>query len=153
MMLRLPALLALVLSLPIGAMEALHPRQVEQLFAEAPRLVVLWSVDCPPCYRELAQLKALLERDPSLPITLIATDDDPARRHELRAVTADFSGERLQQRVFAEGASAALRHAIDPGWSGVLPRSYFVDAAGNRSGHSGLLDSDELAAWFDSLQR
>jgi len=41
-----------------------------------------------------------------------------------------------------------LRFYIDPGWYGELPRSYFYDAAQQRSGHSGALTRAQLQDWL-----
>lgn len=141
--------LQLIVSLPVHATELLYPHQVKQIFSEAPRLVVLWSVDCPPCYRELDMLKQLLTTNPQLPITLIATDDDSSRYPEVEGLYQTLEGEQLQKWVFSELAAPQLRFAIDNNWSGVLPRSYFIYSTEKRSGHSGILTAAQVMDWFN----
>jgi hypothetical protein len=53
---------------------------------------------------------------------------------------------------FADTAGPQLRHAIDSAWSGVLPRSYFIDAQGLRAGHSGALKAQQVLDWFGRTQ-
>jgi thiol-disulfide isomerase/thioredoxin len=144
--------LMLMMSLQANATEVLHPKQVEQLFAEGPRLVVLWSVDCPPCYKELAMLEQLLKTQQHLAITVISTDDDASRYPEVETMHQRLQGGKLRKWVFAEFAAPQLRFAIDPSWSGVLPRSYFINPQGQRRGHSGLLKTVQIMDWFDGTQ-
>ncbi len=144
--------LVLMISLQANATEVLHLKHVEQLFTEGPRLVVLWSVDCPPCYKELAMLAQLLKTHQKLAITIIATDDDSSRYPEVDAMHQRLQGEQLQKWVFAELAAPHLRFARDPSWSGVLPRSYFINQQGQRRGHSGLLKTVQITDWFDDAQ-
>ncbi len=139
----------LVFSFQASATEVLHSRQVDQLFTEGPRLVVLWSVDCPPCYKELALLETLLETHQKLAVTFVATDDDPSRYPEVDVMHQRLQGEQLQKWVFAEMNAPQLRFAIDPNWSGVLPRSYFINHKGQRFAHSGLLESRQIMDWFE----
>lgn len=140
--------LLLLISLHVNATTPLYPNQVKQLLTEAPRLVMLWSVDCPPCYKELSMLEDLLKTHPQLPITLIATDDDSSRYSEIEALHQRLHGEQLQKRVFAELAASQIRFAIDPTWTGVLPRSYFISHPGQLSGHSGALNAKHILDWL-----
>jgi len=121
--------------------------KVAGLFQEQNRLIMLWSVDCPPCYQELAMLERLLLSYPGLPITLISTDDDSERYEEVEEQYRRLNGNTLTTWVFADGMAPQLRYAIDKTWSGVLPRSYVVKAA-NRVGHSGVLKEKDIRLLF-----
>ena len=129
------------------AMEELTEDKVAGLFATKNRLVMLWSVDCPPCYQELAVLEKLLMLYPELPITLISTDDDLERYEEVEEQYKRFNGKALTTWVFADGKASSLRYAIDKTWSGVLPRSYFVNVTG-KIGHSGMLKESDIRQIF-----
>ena len=143
----------LAISLHAGATEILKPNNVEHLLADKPRLIVLWSLDCPPCYKELAMLQQLLLNHPKLPINLIATDDDSSRYPEVESMHQQLVGEHLDKWVYADLLGSQLRYAIDPTWSGVLPRSYFVEADGKRAGHSGVLTPEHVLTWFLHTQK
>ncbi|OUR89468.1 hypothetical protein A9Q81_21715 [Gammaproteobacteria bacterium 42_54_T18] len=129
------------------AMDQLTIEKVTGVFQEQNRLVMLWSVDCPPCYQELAMLERLLSLYPDLPITLISTDDDSERHEEVEDQYKRLKGNKLTTWVFADGMAPQLRYAIDKTWSGVLPRSYVVKGI-NRVGHSGVLKEQELRQLF-----
>jgi len=141
--------LLLLLHLQVGATELLFPSQVNQLFTGAPRLVVLWSVDCPPCYKELSMLEKLLKDHPQLPLTLVATDDDTARYPEVESMHQRLTGQELQKWVFADLKASEIRFSIDKSWSGVLPRSYFINSEGSRIGHSGVLQAQQVLDWYN----
>lgn len=121
--------------------------KVAEVFQEQNRLIMLWSVDCPPCYQELAMLEGLLSSYPGLPITLISTDDDSERYEEVEEQYKRLNGNKLMTWVFEEGMASQLRYAIDKTWSGVLPRSYIVKAE-NRVGHSGVLKEKDIRQLF-----
>mgnify|MGYP000142903283 CR=1 FL=1 len=150
-----PRLLLLVSSVVISssvlssdkAIGQLTIENVEEVFQKENRLVMLWSVDCPPCYQELAMLEALLASYPGLPITLISTDDDPERHVEVEEQYRRLKGSKLTTWVFADGMATQLRYAIDKTWSGVLPRSYVVNEA-KRVGHSGVLKEKDIRQLF-----
>lgn len=129
------------------AMEELTETKVEKVFETQNRLIMLWSVDCPPCYQELAVLEKLLLLYPHLPITLISTDDDTDRHEEVEGQYKRLNGKSLTTWVFAEGEAASLRYAIDKTWSGVLPRSYLIKVTG-KVGHSGMLKENDIRQIF-----
>ena len=68
-----PLLLLLMLSLSSMALavEPLHSGDYRQHVDARPRplLVILWSVDCPPCHDELAALGTLQNDFPNMPVT------------------------------------------------------------------------------------
>jgi hypothetical protein len=115
-----------------------------------PFLLVLWSLDCSVCMKELDTLGGLLKRQPKLNLVLISTDatelaGEAAAVLELRGLG------QAESWVFAEGDSPELRYALDPTWYGELPRSYFYEANGQRRGVSGAIDAAELNAWLNKL--
>lgn len=129
------------------AMGQLAIEKIAEVFQEKNRLIMLWSVDCPPCYQELAMLERLLPVYPDLSITLISTDDDSERYKEVEDQYKRLKGNKLTMWVFADGMAPQLRYAIDKTWSGVLPRSYVVKG-GDRIGHSGVLKEKDIRQLF-----
>ena len=133
------------------ALEPLHRGDYQQLLEQHPRpvLVVLWSVDCPPCYDELAALGRLHQEGETLPVVLVNTDtlrssDDVAatlQRHNTGA---------LPNYQFADPIPARQRREIDPNWYGELPRSYLIEEDSTQ-GHSGALTEQRLRDWLKTL--
>jgi len=118
---------------------------VDSVLNKGPRLVVMWSLECPACFDEIDMLTQRLTEQPNLAITFISTDDDPSQADEIDEVYAAPALHNTQRWVYAANQGAQLRHKIDPSWQGELPRSYFIDQAGNRHGHSGMLTAKQLA--------
>ena len=111
-------------------------------------LLLLWSVDCPPCFKELAVLSRLATQQPELRVVLVNTDDDDQLTRERQQIVAKYGLEHLPNFHFADGQGSHSRYRIDPTWYGELPRSYFFEADGTRHGRSGLVTAELLERWL-----
>ncbi len=125
------------------------PESLKQIRAQhpGPFLLVLWSLDCPPCHRELKLLGETLKQNPKLDLVLIATDDQ-ARAEEVETLLARYGLDSAESWIFSSAATMRLRYAIDPGWYGELPRAYFHLPDGQRIGHSGPIEPEQIDAWL-----
>ena len=147
-------LLALALALCAGAAQAgasLFTRdslaQITATRAGTPFVLVLWSVDCPPCLKELQLIGTL--RDPTERTRVVLVSTDPPDRHaEAAALITRFGLDDIAHWAFGADAAERLRWQIDPQWFGELPRSYGYAADGKRRAHSGLLPPETLKAWL-----
>ena len=111
-------------------------------------LMLLWSVDCPPCFKELAVVQKLRNAHSELAVLLVNVDDFDELDAERDEVIASFSLQEMPNLYFAEGEAAKNRYIIDPAWGGELPRSYFVDTTGRFRGRSGLVSEAMLTQWL-----
>lgn len=125
---------------------------IEQVMGNGPRLVVMWSLECPACFEELDAIALLLKKYPQLPITLISTDDDPSRIEEIKEVYAEPMFGNTPRWVYSPNKGQQLRYAIDSSWQGELPRSFYVDKNNARHGHSGLLTQKQLKGIVDLIK-
>ena len=116
---------------------------ITQTRAGQPFVLVLWSIDCPPCYKELAMLGRLRERFAPGQLVLVSTDSAD-HQDEIEHTLARFGLTALESYVFADSVPARLRQRIDPTWFGELPRSYLYNADHSRRAISGLLDERAL---------
>lgn len=117
-----------------------------------PFLLILWSVDCPPCMKELAHLQQLRERFAPASLVLISTDE--AEAHEsVDRILVEFGLDRFDNWAFADGFPERLRYQVDPDWFGELPRSYFYDAGHRRTATSGALTIEQLHQWLDTSRK
>ena len=116
-----------------------------------PFLLVLWSLDCSVCMKELDTWSGLLKKQPKLNLVLVSTDA-PELAGEAAAVLEMRGLGQAEAWIFAEGDSPELRYAVDPSWYGELPRSYFYEADGQRRGVSGAIDEAELNAWLSKIK-
>ncbi|GAB4189339.1 MAG: TlpA disulfide reductase family protein [Wenzhouxiangellaceae bacterium] len=105
--------------------------------------LLLWSVDCPPCYEELATLQLLASDYPDIRVEVVATDP-PERHVEVKQALEEFQLEGLSHWHFSTDHSQSLRYQIDPRWIGELPRSYFYSGNGERTAHRGVISAEAL---------
>ena len=113
-------------------------------------MLVLWSLDCPPCYKELAMLAEQTNKNPQLNLVLVSTDTTDDIK-EIQQKLSQFGFSHANAWVFENDIAQQLRYEIDPNWYGELPRSYLFDAQHNRQAISGILQPAVLQHW-GSLQ-
>lgn len=150
---RVLAACALVASAAVAAVPARAAPRVEPFDAAAwtrlqatlprPALVVFTSTTCATCPEVLDGLRrALRERGLSAPLVAVVLDGDALGRgrHDAHLRQAD--------RLFAyRGQEAALRHAVDPAWRGVMPYIALLAADGTTRFGAGTPSADRLDAW------
>jgi hypothetical protein len=153
--LAIPAMLAACISLAAAAQgqEQIKPfnadsfAQIVESAKGKPLAVMVWSLDCSYCE---PSFKALVDaqRRTGLKVVTIATDnaDDEEATRLIRKKLADA---QLLGDAWAFGPAPAerLRHAIDPGWRGEMPRSYWFDGKGRKQhAYSGMLTPEKISS-------
>lgn len=107
-----------------------------------PFVLILWSLDCEYCQASLKTLAQEKRKRPNLKIVTLATDamTDPQTAKLIRKRLNSLG---MHANAWAFGAAPAeqLRHALDPGWHGEMPRSYWFNASGEKLAYSGVLDT------------
>jgi len=110
-------------------------------------ILILWSLDCPPCLKELSLLQSLKGAFSMNQIVLVSTDDQDSST-DVQKILVDYQLNEWDNWFFADALPERLRYIIDPDWYGELPRSYFYDSKHQRKAHSGLLNEVMLKAWL-----
>lgn len=111
-------------------------------------LMLLWSVDCPPCFKELAIIQKLQRQHGELAVVIINTDDNDEVNLERKEIIDKFELNDFSNFHFIDGKGDQSRYFIDPNWYGELPRSYFVESNGKFHGKSGLVNESLLTQWL-----
>ena len=111
-----------------------------------PFVMVLWSLDCPPCMHELNMLGQLFKNNSDLNLVLISTDSN-SQKQEINNLIEEYGLSDVDSWVFSKDPQQSLRYSIDPAWYGELPRSYFHNKD-KRSAVSGLLSEAKLLSWL-----
>ncbi len=111
-------------------------------------IIVLWSLDCPPCIKELVMLGRLHHDKPGMKLVLISTDE-ASRSGEINSLLSETGLSEINSWVFSSAPVMSLRYAIDPGWYGELPRSYFFTENHSRRALSGRINEQQLSQWLD----
>lgn len=121
-------------------------------YENRPLMLVLWSITCSSCMKEMSMLKKISDRHPELAIVLVSVDDFEDAEQVRDVLQKNQLGE-MSSWLFKEANSAQLRYQIDPAWYGELPRTYFYNSAHDRTAISGVLseqDYDRLIAKIQS---
>ncbi|MEM1143508.1 MAG: hypothetical protein AAGI88_13085 [Pseudomonadota bacterium] len=118
---------------------------LEAALGTSRHVVMLWSVDCAPCFEDLALVGELQNEYGKLPVTLIATDG-MEYANDIVELVRDFGLEGNDNWV-AGIPLAQLRTAVDSQWYGELPRTYFY-AQGQRYARSGTFTREQLISWL-----
>lgn len=111
-----------------------------------PFILVLWSLDCPPCHEELGML-VRLNRQQSMELVLVSIDGVEAGP-DIKQILQELGMNASQSWVFAEASSLRLQYEIDPGWYGVVPRSYLFDTSHQRRTVTGILKPETVQQWL-----
>jgi len=125
------------------------PGSYQQLLTanqQQPFMLVIWSITCSSCLKDMALLNTVHKHYPKFKIIMLATDDASANEQIQQILTKNqLTG--LENWRFADENSQKLQYEIDPKWYGELPRTYFFDKSQQRQGVSGVLqkaDYDEM---------
>ncbi len=125
-------------------------KKIMKLYQDDAFLLVLWSVDCPPCIDELPALGRFHQQHPKANLVMVSTDSNN-QQADIRQLMDKYGLTDIQQWVFAGDSAQAIRFAIDPLWYGELPRSYFHHEDNKRQAKTGKLDEDTLLAWLRAI--
>ena len=124
---------------------------IKAAYAGRSFILAFWSIHCAPCIEDLADWGPLQRRHPGVPIVLVTTDP-PAERARVARVLARYPLAKVEAWAFADDFGERIRYAVDRGWRGELPRTYFYDAAHAAEVVSGRLDAAWTAAWYDRVR-
>lgn len=116
--------------------------QIAKQYHDQSLVMVLWSLDCPPCYKELELLASERERH-NFNLVLISTDGADAST-EVANVLMKYKLQDADSWLFEEASAQPLRYEIDPLWYGELPRSYLFNKQNQRQAVSGVLNLSQL---------
>ncbi|MEW6991835.1 TlpA family protein disulfide reductase [Colwelliaceae bacterium 6441] len=111
-------------------------------------LMILWSVDCPACFKELALIQKIKGHNPAIDVVIINVDDNDEVSEERQQVVTNYGLSSLPNYYFSDGEGDRARFIIDSAWYGELPRSYFVESNGKFHGKSGLVNEKLVRKWL-----
>lgn len=121
--------------------------QIRQTYQGERFVLVLWSLLCSTCLKELDVLAKTLREHPAMHLVLVSTDN-PGDVGEVSTVLEMRGLENADSWIFADGNVQRLRFTIDAAWHGELPRSYFYAADHQRVAVSGGIDKARLETWL-----
>jgi thiol-disulfide isomerase/thioredoxin len=131
------------------------PDSYPQLLASKsgqPFMLVIWSITCSSCLKDMALLDKMHKAYPKFDIVMLAADDNTAHER-IQQILAKNNLTSLENWVFADDNAQKLRYEIDPKWYGELPRTYFFDKSHAREGISGVLSQPDYESRFKRLSQ
>lgn len=132
------------------AQQAFNHQTIEALqkrFSGQNWLMVMWSLDCPPCFKELSHIAKLKSQVKTLPIILVNVDEESSHS-ERQDVIDNLQLTTIEHYFFLPEQAHRNRYQIDKQWHGELPRSYYIDATGQWLGQSGLQTKEKIKQWL-----
>ena len=115
--------------------------------ANKPFMLVVWSVDCSSCLKEMALLSDIHKSNPNIKMIMLAADELSVNE-KIEQILKQHQLDGIENWVFADENSQKLRFEIDPKWYGELPRTYFFDSAHQRTGKSGVMSKEDYQVMF-----
>lgn len=118
--------------------------------ADQPFMLVIWSINCSSCLKDMALLNNIHKGRPELKIIMLAADELSATE-QVQQILEKNQLSDIENWVYAEDNTQKLQYEIDPKWYGELPRTYFFDKAHQRTGVSGVLSKEDYDAMFAKI--
>jgi hypothetical protein len=118
--------------------------------ANQPFMLVVWSVNCSSCLKDMALLNDIHKSRPSLKIIMLAADE-LAATEQIQQILEKNQLSDIENWVYADDNTQKLQFGIDPKWYGELPRTYFFDKTHHREGVSGVLTKADYEAMFAKI--
>jgi hypothetical protein len=118
--------------------------------ANQPFMLVVWSISCSSCLKDMALLSSIHKKRPELKMIMLATDDI-SETGQIQSILENSQLSSIENWVYADENSQKLQFEIDPKWYGELPRTYFFDKKHRREGISGVLSKEDYEARFAKI--
>jgi hypothetical protein len=128
-----------------AALRSFIPGSYQQILksqADKGFMLVIWSLDCSTCIKDMELLSSIHKSRPELKIVMLSTDEPDAEPAIVKLLDK-YQLADLESWVFADDNTQKLRYEIDPGWYSELPRTYFYAASHQREGVSGALKVED----------
>ena len=125
-------------------------QQLLQSKADKPFMLVIWSVTCSSCLKDMALLNRMHKAHPDIDMVMLSTDDNSASE-EIQQILSKSELAGLENWLFGEDNAQKLRYEIDSKWYGEMPRTYFFDKDHERTGISGVIGQKEYEDMFKKM--
>lgn len=88
-------------------------QQLLKTHVDQPYVLVIWSVTCSSCIKEMDMLREAHQEQPELKLVMLSVDDI-SEQDEVNKILADKGIADLESWVFADPNTQRLRYEIDP---------------------------------------
>lgn len=139
---------------PALAVQAFEPDSLVRIVATQkekgkPFVLLVGSLDCEyrhASMKTLAQEKRKRRNLTVVTVATVATDSlADAQTATLMKKKLEAVGMRRNAWAFGTAPPEQLRYALNPGWHGEMPRSYWFNARGESVAYSGMITAETIA--------
>lgn len=138
------------------AIQAFEPDSLARIVATQkgkPFVLLVWSLDCEYCHASMKTLAQEQRKRRNLTVVTVATDSlADGQTAALMKRKLEAVGMRRHAWAFGTAPPEQLRYALDPGWHGEMPRSYWFNARGESVAYSGMITAETIAKLVEPQQ-
>lgn len=113
--------------------------------ANKPFILVVWSITCSSCLKEMPLISHLHQNRPELNIIMLAADDI-SEVNKIKSILQKNQLTGIKNWAYADENRMKLQFSIDQKWYGEMPRTYFFDKKHQQEGISGVLSEADYEA-------
>lgn len=125
-------------------------QQILAANANRPFMLVIWSINCPSCLKDMELLSNIHKSRPDLKMIMLAADE-PSATEQIQQILEKNQLTGIENWAYADENTEKLQFEIDPQWYGELPRTYFFDRTHQRTGVSGVLTQEDYEVMFAKI--
>lgn len=125
-------------------------QQILTANANRPFMLVVWSINCSSCLKDMELLSHIHKSKPDLKMIMLAADE-PSATEQIQQILEKNQLSGIENWAYADENTQKLQFEIDPKWYGELPRTYFFDKTHQRTGVSGVLSKEDYDAMFAKI--
>jgi thiol-disulfide isomerase/thioredoxin len=125
-------------------------QQILAANANQPFMLVIWSINCPSCLKDMELLSNIHKSRPELKMIMLAADE-PSATAQIQQILEKNQLSGIENWAYADDNTEKLQFEIDPKWYGELPRTYFFDKTHQCTGVSGVLSKEDYDAMFAKI--
>ena len=113
--------------------------------ARQPFMLVVWSITCSSCLKDMPLLNLIHKKRTELKIIMLAADD-MSETGQIQPILEKNQLAGIENWAYADENTQKLQFEIDPKWYDELPRTYFFDKTHQRVAFSGVLSEADYDA-------
>ncbi|MDO9170186.1 MAG: hypothetical protein Q7U18_14000 [Methylobacter sp.] len=125
-------------------------QQILSSNANQPFMLVIWSINCSSCLKDMELLSNIHKSRPELNMIMLAADELSVT-DQVQQILEKNQLSDIENWIYADENTQKLQFEIDPKWYGELPRTYFFDNTHQRTGVSGVLSKQEYDEMFTKI--
>ena len=125
-------------------------QQILTANANQPFMLVIWSINCSSCLKDMELLSNIHKSRPDLKMIMLAADE-PSATEQIQQILEKNQLAGIENWAYADENTQKLQFEIDPKWYGELPRTYYFDKMHQRTGVSGVLSKEDYEAMFAKI--